>query len=249
MHEPLRVGAVSYLNALPLTRAMRHDAAVALVEAVPSAIADGLSAGEIDVGLVPVIDMIRNGWGRIPGLGIVSEGPVETVLLQSRVPFSSIDRLGLDVASRTSTILVRLVLAERLGVQPRVEPADPSRRAPDLPAWLVIGDPAFRPVPEGVRSLDLGEAWTDWTGLPMVYAMWATRPGLDPATVAETFHEAARQGQATLEAWLPGEAARRGVPSDRARRYLREVIGYEVGERAEEGLARYEALAREKGLL
>jgi predicted solute-binding protein len=197
MSDPIRVGAVTYLNALPLTIALRDEPSVDLVEEVPSVVADGLAEGRHDVALVPLADALRHPeWGRVPGLGIVSRGPVETVLLVSRVPFESIRRLGLDVASRTSAVLVRVLLRDGLGVEPEVIPVEPARGPVDEEAYLVIGDPAFEisGCQDGRRTLDLGAAWRDLTGKPMVYALWATRSGLDPAAVGDDRRLAGRRG-------------------------------------------------------
>jgi chorismate dehydratase len=70
--------------------------------------------------------------------------------------------------------------------------------SPDLSAMLrvadaavLIGDPALRATYEaprlGLHVLDLGAAWHDWTGLPMVFAVWAARRDFartQPETVA-----------------------------------------------------------------
>jgi chorismate dehydratase len=46
-------------------------------------------------------------------------------------------------------------------------------------AAVLIGDPALRATYEapglGLHVLDLGAAWREWTGLPMVFAVWAAR--------------------------------------------------------------------------
>ena len=42
-------------------------------------------------------------------------------------------------------------------------------------AALVIGDPALRVDPAKLPyfTMDLGAEWVAWTGLPMVFAVWA----------------------------------------------------------------------------
>ena len=46
-------------------------------------------------------------------------------------------------------------------------------------AAVLIGDVALRATYEaprrGLLVTDLGQAWRDWTGLPMVFAVWAVR--------------------------------------------------------------------------
>ena len=55
---------------------------------------------------------------------------------------------------------------------------------------------------------DLGEEWTQWTGLPFVFALWIARPGVELPGVAALLAQPATKG---LRGWrkLPG-ARRRG---------------------------------------
>jgi predicted solute-binding protein len=83
----------------------------------------------------------------------------------------------------------------------------------------------------------------------MVYAIWATRAGVDPGAVAPILEAARREGERSMERWLAREAARRGVPPDRARRYLRETIRYDVGEAEQAGIEAFAERGRGLGLL
>ena len=55
----VRLGAVSYLNARPLTYGLNRDDLFELDYGVPSACADDLAAGRIDVGLIPAVEYVR----------------------------------------------------------------------------------------------------------------------------------------------------------------------------------------------
>jgi len=55
----VRIGAVSYLNTRPLVYGLRQQPGVSLSFDVPSALAEKLRAGEIDVGLVPIVEYLR----------------------------------------------------------------------------------------------------------------------------------------------------------------------------------------------
>ena len=239
----IRVGAVAYLNSWPLTDDLRDDPAVDLVEDVPAALADRLAAGDLEVALVPIVEWFRHPeWGRVPGIGIGSDGPVETVLVVSRVPFATIGTLGLDVASRTSVVLSRVVLRERFGIEPRVEPVDPSAGEPATDAWVVIGDPAFAVAP-GPGVLDLGAAWREATGLPMTFAIWATREGLDPSVVTERLTRACDTGLARLDELARTAHEKLGLAASRCRDYLGKTIRYRIGEREEAGIEVFRARA------
>ena len=56
-------------------------------------------------------------------------------------------------------------------------------------AALIIGDPALRLDPRRLDGnvYDLGEEWTTWTGLPMVFAVWAGRQEVIDAAVIAAF--------------------------------------------------------------
>ncbi|HLZ10810.1 MAG TPA: MqnA/MqnD/SBP family protein, partial [Chloroflexota bacterium] len=103
MSEPIRVGAVNYLNTKPLIydlEALAPDVELSL--AVPSKLADQLATGELDVALIPAIEYFRGGpYSIIPDISIASRGPVLSVTLFSRVPWPKIRRMALDEGSRT----------------------------------------------------------------------------------------------------------------------------------------------------
>src|SRR3954469_21069517 len=126
MGEPLRVGAVSYLNAKPLYHRLEEFApGVDLRMDLPSRLADQLAAGELDLALIPSVEYLRGagrGYEVLPGFAIAARGPVRSVKLFARVPFGEIRRLALDAGSRTSQALARVWLDVQHGVRPeRVE--------------------------------------------------------------------------------------------------------------------------------
>src|SRR5437667_11774699 len=112
MANPIRIGAVNYLNTKPLICDLEMLAPEGeLVLDLPSRLADLLAQGQLDVALIPVIEYFRAGsYSVVPGLCIASRGPVLSVTLFSRVPWTSIRRVALDVGSRTSAALTRILL-------------------------------------------------------------------------------------------------------------------------------------------
>src|SRR4051794_40437418 len=187
MDGPLRVGAVSYLNAKPLYYGLAGRVPeVSLVMDVPSRLADRLAAGELDVALIPSVEYLRgaaSGYEIVPDLAIAARGAVRSVKLFCRVPFGRIGRLALDAGSRTSQALARVWLDAAHGVRPaRVEelPVGVPIEESTADAVLLIGDRAMT-VGHGPfhAVVDLAEAWRSMTGLPFVFALWVVRPGLD----------------------------------------------------------------------
>ena len=184
MDNPIRIGAVNYLNTKPLICDLDLLAPDAeLILDVPSRLADRLAAGELDVALIPVIEYFRAGsYSIVSDISIATRGPVLSVTLFSRVPWPEIRRVALDVGSRTSAALTQILLRKRYGVHPEVLPLPLDRDAEDVDAdaVLLIGDRAMRAcLPGFAHAYDLGQEWYDWTGLPFVYAVWAVRPGVD----------------------------------------------------------------------
>lgn len=191
--HPLRIGVVSYLNSKPLF----EDLAELLPDAdlrldYPSRLADQLAAGELDVALIPSVEYFRGqhrDYEIVSDACVAARGPVLSVKLYSRVPPGKIRSLALDEGSRTSATLARVLLAERYGVEPRLEPLPMQCTTQDTlaDAVLLIGDRAmFPPEEQFPVTWDLGQEWFEWTGLPFVFAMWVARPGLseEPAVLA-----------------------------------------------------------------
>src|SRR6476620_778881 len=148
MPRPIRVGAVNYLNTKPLIEGLASFAPHAELHLdLPSRLADRLAAGDLDVGLVPVIEYFRAGtYTVVPGVSIASRGPVLSVTLFSRVPWPEIRSVALDEGSRTSAALAQILLRKRYGIVPRVEPLPIDVPADDLTTdgVLLIGDRAMR---------------------------------------------------------------------------------------------------------
>jgi predicted solute-binding protein len=243
-----RLCAVSYLNTAPLVWGALHGPQreqVELTFAVPSICAQRVVAGEADLGLVPVIEMDRNGLGRVPGIGIACRGVVRSILLISKVPYGEIRTLAVDAGSRTSVQLARIVLAERYRNRPALEVMQPDL-APMLAhhdAALLIGDAALKIDPARVQypCLDLGEAWAELTGLPMVFATWA---GTVTPAVTRLLHDSLAYGEASMDVIIQEEAERRGFPLELVRRYFTSEIVFHLGPEEEAGLRRYLESAR-----
>lgn len=253
MSPRVRVGVVEYLNARPLVCDLPELAPDAdLVLDVPSALADALAVGELDVALVPAIEYFRAGtYTVIPDIAIASRGPVLSVTLFSRVPLAGVRRLALDTGSRTSAALAEMVLLARYGVQPELVPlhADAPAEEADADAVLLIGDRAMRAcLPGFAHAFDLGQEWHEWTALPMVYALWAVRAGADLGRVASALTEAKRRGMARTGEIAFREARRLGLDAGFCRRYLAHIIRFDFGEPELAGLRRYYELACERGL-
>jgi predicted solute-binding protein len=224
------VCAVSYLNTVPLVWGLLKDPAQAqtfdLRFALPSVCADQLASGEADIGIVPVIELAY-----FRETGIASFGPVRSILLISKVPFGEIRKLATDSGSRTSVMLSRIILAEKYGVEPQVisHPPDLAAMLGAADAALLIGDAALRVDPATLpfETLDLGEQWTNLTGLPMVFAVWAGRAEAIVEPYGAALQASCRYGLAHIEDIIRQETTQRDFPEPLVREYLTRHIRFE----------------------
>lgn len=246
-----KVCAVSYLNTVPLVWGAVEGAqkqAIDLSFAVPSVCASRVAEGIADVGLVPVYELDRLGFGWIPGLGIASRGAVRSILLVSSVEPGRIRRLAADSGSRTSVQLARIILAERYGATPEVFAAPPvvETMLENADAALLIGDAALAidPVDCGLNCLDLGDEWNELTGLPMVFAVWAGRPQVLTPSLEASLNASAQYGLAQLDRIIEHEAARRGFPVALVEQYLTRHVQFLLGPEDEQGMQAYLSMAR-----
>ena len=251
-----RVCAVSYLNTVQLVWGMLHGdqrQAADLTFHVPSVCADMLKSGAADVGILSSIELPRQKLEHVRGLGIASRGPVRSIFLVSKVPVSSIRSLSADISSRTSIALCRIVLERRFQVHPEFITA-----APDLTAMLegadaalIIGDPALRLDPDNLPYTvhDLGQEWTELTGLPMVYAVWAAPKDKITEPVQKIFRDSYLFGRSHLDDILEIEAPGRGFPEPLARQYLTRHIIHELGPEEYKGMDRFLQYASELNLI
>ena len=253
MEQVIRIGAVNYLNTKPLICDLEELAPDAeLVLDVPSRLADLLAEGRLDVALIPALEYFRAGrYSVVPNIAIATRGPALSVTLFSRVPWPQISRVALDAGSRASAALTQILLRKRYGVVPEVVPLPLDRDAEDADAdaVLLIGDRAMRAcLPGFAHAFDLGQEWSDWTGLPFVYAFWAVRPGADLGPVADALVEAKRRGLERVGVIAAREAPRLGLDAGFCRRYLQSIIHFDLGPRELAGLHRFHVLACELGL-
>lgn len=254
MKRPVRLGAVSYLNVRPLVYGLdaRPDL-VTLRYDVPSVCASLLAEGAIDLGMVPSITYIDRPTDRVvPGVCIGSEGPVASVALFSTKPVHEIRSIAVDTSSRTSAVLLRILCARRFQINPVWVPHEPDLAAmlARADAALLIGDPAlFAELAPNVRKIDLGEAWTDLTGLPFVWAFWAGRPDAADQAIVDLLQEAAETGMRHSDAVADAYCAARPERQALARAYLRRNLMFRFTARALEGLETYYREAASLGLV
>jgi chorismate dehydratase len=248
-----RIGGVNYLNSRPLIDALaKSDACAELILDVPSRLANLLAEAALDVALAPTFEMfLHPEYVAVSNACIACRGPVLSVRLLFRRPPSEVRSLAIDEGSRTSAVLARVLLHDRYGIQPQLEPLplDTAILETTADAVLLIGDRAmFSPRDGFVETWDLGEQWREQTGLPFVFAMWTARPNCDHAALAALLTTVRDNGVARISAIAVEAGGELGLAAERAETYLRENLHFCFGNEEAVGLRLFHERAAALGL-
>jgi chorismate dehydratase len=251
----LRVGIVNFLNSKPLAWGFlkgHHADLFAPSYHPPAMVARMLGQGNLDVGLIPSIEVQRIPHLRVlPDLCVAARHEVRSVLLLSRCPPDEIRRVALDQNSRTSVALLRILLRERWGVDAEYlhERPDPERMLAEADAALLIGDPALKVDRERYLVHDLAGEWHALTGLPFVFAVWAVRPEVELPDLPFYFKSSLRYGLSSLDTLVRESAAELNLESSEVREYLTENLSFFMRNDEVEGLEEFYRRAHSHGLI
>ena len=256
MRTKIRVGAVSYLNTRPLVFGLEQGVGEDRIElsyAVPARLADQMLAGDLDIALMPVIELARMpDLEIVPGIAIGTSGPSRSVLLVSRKPIEQVESIALDVESRTSNALVQ-VLCNRVW---RIAPVFAAglhgldEALLECDAAVQIGDKAlFADPPAGTTVYDLGGVWSAATAMPFVFAAWFARPGSVDREVYEALHESKRLGARAIGPIAEDYTWRGCQYPQLSKDYLEKNIRFRLGSPELDALRSFFAAAAELGLI
>lgn len=230
----IRIGGVPYGVGAPLLAGLDTDSRVEFVRETPARLIEGLREGRLDAALASSVEGFRRPGYRIaPGLCIASNGPARSVRAFMK-PGTTPRTVGVDWGSESSVVLLKILLNRDVPLSglefERIEPTTtPDALPQDI--VLLIGDAGLSADPGARETMDLGERWQRWTGLPFVYAVWLIAPGRDPAEIVPVL-AAARRRALTADVTDGTEGA----------------IYYDLGEAELAGLARFHVEAAELGL-
>jgi chorismate dehydratase len=238
----LRLGRISYANMAPVFYEL-DGVGLEQVSGVPTDLNAKLLAGEVDVAPISSIVYARNAdrLRLLPRLCVSTEGAVDSIQLITRKPLDQVRSVAITPESATSVVLTRVLLGE-VDLVPLDQPAD---------AKMLIGDAALHSAfDDPTPHYDLGRLWQERTGLPMVYAVWACRDGVEEGLEElERAHlRSLALSRAEPEALARRASAEYGWPAGFLARYF-EKLRYHFGPRERQGLVRFFELAHLAGEL
>ncbi|MEV8514371.1 menaquinone biosynthesis protein [Dactylosporangium sp. NPDC051484] len=260
-----RVGHIQFLNCLPIYWGLMRSGAlidVDLFKDSPERLNAALVAGDLDIGPISLVEYLRNADDLLllPDLAVGSDGPVLSVNAVSTVPLESLDgrRVALGATSRTGVLLAQMYLESGIGVRPEYFNSAPdlARMLDEADAAVIIGDVALRAMHDapqhGWQVTDLGLAWREWTGLPMVFAAWAVRrdfaaahPGL-VKDVHEAFLRSRELCLTELDEVATAAARWETLSAETLATYFR-VLDFSLGERQVAGVREFARRAAARG--
>ena len=274
MQTAPRISASSYSNTAPLIWSFLYGTNRGKFELIldnaPARSAELLHQNRIDAALVPVIEYQRiENVLLVPKVCVGARERVRSVCLVTKgEDLKDVKSVALDISSKTSVALTRIIFREFLGIEPVYKTADPNltEMLADSDCALLIGDPALmipdfgleisdlttdhRPqTADRIRKFDLAETWKSFTGFGFVFAMWMANKDKAEAARQIDFAAARDEGLAHLDEIISNYETEITLPREDFKKYLSENISYSVDDSMQQGLALYFDLAHKHRLI
>ena len=182
------MGRVAFINCDPLYHRLSNKWNV--LAAPPSWLTGHVLRRDCILAPIPAADYAKhaNELVLLPDIGIGSQGEVGSVLLFGAVPLDSMNTIALPSDSATSVALLKHLISKQ-GRSMNYIPTGPDYDSMMAMAdgALLIGDRALeaaREFPEMVQ-MDLGTAWMEQEGLPMIFGVFVARRDTPKALLKE----------------------------------------------------------------
>jgi len=249
-----RISASSYSNTAPLIWSFLYGSDHGRVEIIldnaPARSAELLASDRVDAALVPVIaSQFIDGVKLIPDVCVGAREQVRSVCLVTRgADLHDVRSVSLDISSRTSVVLTKLIFREFLVAEPDWKDAEPDidQMLSESDSALLIGDPALTlSSRSGYRVFDLADLWNRYTGLGFVFAMWMTRRG----SIDIDFAAARDEGVDHINEIAANYASETGLSKGAMAEYLTDNISYSIDESMKAGMELYLKLAAKNDLI
>lgn len=263
-----RLGAISFVNTVPVYSDYQPDDTVQLVYEVPARLNELVLAGFLDVSPVSSACYLRNHdkLALLDDLSVSSPGAVESVLFLTRTPLGpemlDISHISVPNDSETSVMLLAYLLKETTGQDFRpwfnvYEAAHYRETLKETGNALIIGDNALmmkaslEESDESYYCYDLSSLWKEKTGQPFVFAVWvANRRWADENPQAlrrinRDLREARQRffaDAAVFQKGLQLAQSRSHLPAATLERYYRHCLTYHLDAEHRDSLQRFDAV-------
>jgi chorismate dehydratase len=252
-----RISASSYSNTAPLIWSFLYGAMRGrfemILDTAPARSAELLAEARVDAALVPVVayQMIENVL-LVPDVCVGARESVRSVCLVTKgEDLKQVKTVSLDVSSKTSVALAKIIFREFLESEPRWKTSKPNLPAmlAESDCALLIGDPALVIDESVYRKFDLAETWKKFTGFGFVFAMWMANA--EKAEIARTIDLAAArdEGLRHLDEIVSNYETEISLGREDFKKYLSENISYSIDDSMRKGLELYFKLAHKSGLI
>jgi chorismate dehydratase len=251
-----RISASSYSNTAPLIWSFLYGANRGKYELIldnaPARSAELLANKRIDAALVPVIEYQRTeNVLLVPDVCVGAKERVRSVCLVTKgEDLKDVKSIALDVSSRTSVALTKIIFREFLDSEPNYQTAKPNltKMLLDSDCALLIGDPSLTIDETKYRKFDLAETWKSFTGFGFVFAMWMANR--EKAEVAKTIDFAAARDESLrhLNEIVSNYEAEIPLAREDFKKYLSENISYSIDANMQKGLELFFQLAHKNNL-
>lgn len=265
----LKIGQVDYINCLPVYHALEENLLPLeydLVKGPPTQLNDMFLNDRLAVTPISSIEYARNSDSCIilPEMSISADGRVASILLFSKVPVTELEgkKVCLTSSSATSVALLKILFEHYFHVDAIYETTSPDLKLmlKKGDGALLIGDDAMlahQMVKETgweIHVTDLGEAWKNFTGLKMVYALWVVKQSLAEAhpdqvsQLVEILHKSREIGLKDIPALIKKAHYRTKLPIPVLEDYFN-TIHHELGKDERKALLTFFDYAYKSGLI
>ncbi|WP_373533308.1 menaquinone biosynthesis protein [Vampirovibrio sp.] len=266
--QPIRLGAISFVNTIPIYANFCPNNDVTLVYEVPARLNAMMRTGTLDISPVSSAYYLRNQEQLVllDDLSVSSPGAVESVLFLSRTSLGpellALDSIQVPNDSETSVMLLAYLLQAATGHDLRsrfqvYEAAHYPETLRQTGNALIIGDNALMmkaslsQQTQPYYCYDLSTLWREKTGLPFVFAVWVAN-----RTWAEANPERLQAINTDLQAardeffrdpdifnqGLQTAQASSGLTEETLRRYYTQCLTYGLSSQHLASLNRFESI-------
>jgi chorismate dehydratase len=252
-----RISASSYSNTAPLIWSFLYGQNRGKYELIldnaPARSAELLSQKRIDAALVPVVEYQRiENVSLVPDVCVGAKERVRSVCLVTKgEDLRDVKTIALDISSRTSVALTKIIFRDFINSEPVYKTAKPNlaEMLSGSDCALLIGDPSLTIDETKYRKFDLAETWKSFTGFGFVFAMWMANQ--EKAEIAKSidFAAARNEGLNHLDEIISNYEVEIPLAHEDFKKYLSENISYSIDANMQKGLELFFQLAHKNGLI